>query len=76
MIGESAQAILARRSAQAEANRKAMPFTANRLDELRQYFPEARATYASENGITKGRRIEGVEVTAGEMVLERKKNDP
>lgn len=72
MIGETAQAILARRSAEAEANRKAMPFTANRLDELRQHFPDARVTYAQENGRTKGKRIEGVEITAGMMVLEKR----
>lgn len=71
MIGESAQAILTRRSAEAEANRKAMPFTARMLDELRQHFPDARVTFAEENGRTKGRRIQGIEITAGVMVLEK-----
>jgi hypothetical protein len=72
MLGETAQAILARRSAEAEANRKAMPFTAKMLDELRQHFPDARVRYAQENGRTKGKRVEGIEITAGVMVLEKK----
>ena len=36
--------------------RAAMPIIAATIDVLRKHFPEARVTYASENGLERGKR--------------------
>ena len=45
------------RTAQAEKNRAAFPFAAQKLAEVRQWFPEARIVYAKEDGREIGKRI-------------------
>ena len=58
MIGESAQAILQRRSQQAEANRRQMPVTSGIVDELRANQGDPpfapRVVFAEEAGRTVG----------------------
>lgn len=43
----------------AEENRRRMPTITRLIDSLRKEFPDARVTYASENGITRGAKLEG-----------------
>lgn len=74
MIGDSAQAILDRRAAQARENRLAMPFTAARLDEARKTFGDGVGIrYVNENGIERDKRVTGNVVLARDMALEAKK---
>lgn len=55
MIGQSAQDILARRAAQAEENRRQMPFTTSKVDENRAAGLDPTVTFAEENGRTVGK---------------------
>ena len=43
----------------AEENRRRMPTITRLIDSLRKEFPYVRVTYASENGITRGVKLEG-----------------
>ena len=43
----------------AEENRRRMPTITRLIDSLRKEFPDVRVTYASENGITRGAKLEG-----------------
>lgn len=43
----------------AEENRIRMPTITRLVDSLRKEFPDVRVTYASENGITRGVKLEG-----------------
>ena len=43
----------------AEENRRRMPTITRLIDSLRKEFPDVRVTYASENGITRGVKLEG-----------------
>ena len=43
----------------AEENRRRMPTITRLIDSLRKEFPDVRVTYASENGITLGAKMEG-----------------
>ena len=52
---ESADTI---RSTLAAANRESMPKVSAAVDAFKAVFGELRVTYASENGITKGRQRE------------------
>ena len=45
-----------------EKNQQAMPLCAAFVAEMREHFPELTVTYASENGIEKGKRIEGEQI--------------
>lgn len=40
----------------AEDNRRKMPTVAAFVDEVREFWPDARVIYASENGITLGKK--------------------
>ena len=43
----------------AEENRRRMPTITRLVDSFRKEFPDVRVTYASENGITRGVKLEG-----------------
>ena len=43
----------------AEENRIRMPTITRIVDSFRKEFPDVRVTYASENGITRGVKLEG-----------------
>lgn len=51
----------------AEDNRRNMPTVAAFVDEVRKYWPGAKVIYATENGITLGKKPEttGVVVSEG-----------
>ena len=40
----------------AEDNRRQMPTVAAFVDEVRKFWPDAKVIYASENGITRGKK--------------------
>jgi hypothetical protein len=60
---EVALAHVASREAAAQRNREAFPFAAAKLDEIREFFPEAKIVYAKENGREVGVWREGVQPT-------------
>lgn len=72
MISESASAILAKRNAQAEANRRSMPTVTAWLDEVRQTFPDARIRFAQEAGHTVGTALGSRGVSADKMALDQR----
>lgn len=59
---EIAQARVAKiredRQAKAQDNRSAFPFAARMVDELREFFPGARVTYAQEGGREVGKPMQ------------------
>jgi len=71
VIGESAQAILAKRQAQAEANRAQMPFTSSIVDDLRAEGFQPTVKFAQENGQTVGKAS-----PAGVVPVLARKDDP
>jgi len=56
-VDESLQRILAKRQAQADANRAAMPFTASIVDGLTQAGFQPSVKYAEENGLKVGKPL-------------------
>lgn len=51
----------------AEENRRRMPTVAAFVDEVRQFWPDAKVVYASENGYTVGKKREPKGIICGEQ---------
>lgn len=70
---EAVQANKAEREAKAQRNRERAPFTAARMDDLRQFFGnDIEAIYINEGGAVVDRRPVGPVVSARDMVMEWK----
>jgi hypothetical protein len=59
-----------------EKNRAMFPTAAKICDEFEAIFGKCKLLYASENGNEIGKKPEGIAVSAGDMVIEPKKEKP